>query len=75
MQQQSQDLHNLMAMSDELIVLMTHVTSMVNKLVSAHPPKLALVLLPHPMVMTNSAITLIPAPVPELTTLPFPSTQ
>jgi len=46
MRQQSQALSNLVATSDELVVLMTRVANVVDNLFSAQPPKLTL--FPHP---------------------------
>jgi len=70
MQQQSQTLSNLVAMSDKLVALMTHVTNVVNNLFSTQSPKIALVPSPNPMVMTKSTIISTPAPVPKIIKLP-----
>jgi len=75
MQQQSQKFCKLVAMSDELIVLMICIANVVDTLISDQQPKLVLVPLTHPMVMTNSTITSNPAaPAPETTNPLFPRT-
>jgi len=72
MQHQSQALSNLVATSDELVALMTSVANVVDNLFSVQPPKFVLAHSPNPTAMTQSTITLIPAPVPETIKSPSP---
>jgi len=72
MRQQSTALSNLVAMSDELVAIMTCVASVVDNLCSALHPKIVLDPLPKPMVLIKTIIS-IPAPVPKIKP-PSPST-
>jgi len=62
MKKQSQALRNLTVLSDKLLSLMTCVVSEVDKLVAVQPPHMILVPSTPPLPMTNTTITLLPAP-------------
>jgi len=73
MRQQSTTLRNLVAMSDELVEIMTRVARVVDNLCSAQHPKIVIVPSPNPMVPIQSTIISNPAPAPKIKP-PLPAT-